>query len=102
MPTLPSRSKPKSAYTPWFHRLRKGSRPVAPWFMLPMFNNSHPLEVLKARVRHWESLDDQYSKCRNGDQELVRKGLETLPDDLRWLASRLEVLLESGYKSVSD
>ena len=69
---------------------------------MPMFNELHPMMVLEARLRHWKALDEQHADVRGDERELLEKSLASLPEDLRWLATRLESMLEQGYKPVSD
>lgn len=97
-----AKKKRHSDYPVWFYRKQPGKRPTMPWFVLPLFNNAHPLEILKARVRHWDSLDKQHPQTRPSDLDQIERGLQSLPDDLRWLASRLEILLEQGYTPSAD
>lgn len=99
----PARPVSRRLKTPWYSRLKlSGRREGAPWFSFPNFNDVHPLEVLRARLKHWESIDEQYPKCRPEERELLEKSLRSLPEDLRWLASRLEVILDAGYTSQKD
>lgn len=86
----------------WHTRAVRGKRFPSPWFVMEMFNELHPMTVLEARLRHWKVMDEQHAELRGEERELLEKSLASLPEDLRWLASRLEIMLEQGYKPVAD
>ena len=94
-PTRANRQKPRH----WYQRKSNGE---TPWFIMPIFNNLHPLEVLRSRIRYWEEADKVYPHLHREEKKLAARALLPLAEDLRWLASRLETMIEEGYTSVAD
>ena len=104
MPTAKKLKTRKICKKNWFQRRKPGvhRRGEAPWYTLPAFNDGHPLEVLKARLRYWEAMDKEYRTLRWDDKLLVEKSLRSISEDLRWLATRLDCMLDGKYYSVAD
>lgn len=47
-------------------------------------------------------MDKEYRTLRWDDKLLVEKSLRSISEDLRWLATRLDCMLDGKYSSVAD
>lgn len=93
------KQNPPGQQRTWYRRGRVGNRHPDPWFVMPTFNEPHPLAVLQSRLRFWENADEVHGKLHRAERLLVEKSMHSLPEDLRWLATRLEAMLETGYSA---